>query len=194
MDAAGEIFALHGQVLRLLCGKLGSPFDGVRSAARAAFRAGILSSLRKRKITELDVAYHIVRHITAASSKKFVDDLVMELGSGIKVPEHAQVPVLRATASEFIPAERDAACAAAACDEADGGARAYEQDGKGGEFQHPQRIALCTRDFRGRVIKIGNISRSLKFGKLKQAYVSRGPGRGLQTSRVRFVFNRGANC
>ena len=81
MDAAGEIFALHGEVLRLLCGQLGSHFDGVSSAARAAFRAGSLSSSRKRKITELDVAYHLVRHITAASSKKFMDDLVMEMSS-----------------------------------------------------------------------------------------------------------------
>ena len=41
------------------------------------------------------------------------------------------------------------------------------------------------------MVKIGNINKSLKFGKLKQAYVSRGPGRGLLASRVRFVFNGG---
>ena len=81
MDAAGEVFALHGMVLRLLCEKLVCHFDGISSAARAAFRAGILSGARKRKNVELDVTYHMVRHITAASSRNFVANLSAKLQS-----------------------------------------------------------------------------------------------------------------
>lgn len=79
MDAASIIFQLHGKCLRLLCDDLHSHFDGISSAARAAHRQNRITSSLKRKIIELDVAYHITRHVSSPSAEKFYATLQAEL-------------------------------------------------------------------------------------------------------------------
>eukprot|EP00930_Biecheleria_cincta_P024544 TRINITY_DN17557_c0_g1_i1.p1 TRINITY_DN17557_c0_g1~~TRINITY_DN17557_c0_g1_i1.p1 ORF type:complete len:219 (-),score=40.39 TRINITY_DN17557_c0_g1_i1:80-682(-) len=168
MDAAGEVFTLHGMVLRMLCDQLGCHFDGVSSAARAAFRAGMLSGARRRKIIELDVTYHMVRHITAASSRNFVANLSADLQSmvphAVEKQSHVQEPLLRALAPVFVPASEVSM----------------------GVVPNTHSVALCMRDYRGKETQL-NIKSSKQFGKLRAAYCSKGPGQGFQAAKVSFV-------
>ena len=62
---------LRGQLLRRACAQLGCHCVGLAAAARAMFKADMISGRRKMKMIEVDIAYNITRHISMASVDEF---------------------------------------------------------------------------------------------------------------------------
>eukprot|EP00929_Paragymnodinium_shiwhaense_P047488 TRINITY_DN24088_c0_g1_i1.p1 TRINITY_DN24088_c0_g1~~TRINITY_DN24088_c0_g1_i1.p1 ORF type:complete len:242 (+),score=36.35 TRINITY_DN24088_c0_g1_i1:80-805(+) len=67
-DAACLIFELHGKLLRAVAAAANQHFEGLGQASRC--KALKLSSRQRRKLTQIDAAFQIVRHITKVSSVK----------------------------------------------------------------------------------------------------------------------------
>ena len=59
--------------------KLGGSYMGLSVAARAARRAGLLSSCSSRRLERLDIAMHVARHTTVARLEAMLSDLAAEL-------------------------------------------------------------------------------------------------------------------
>ena len=82
MDAPSSdllILALHGRLLRALAVEVGQHFQGLAQAARSLKRAGRLSPATASKLTKVDTAFNLVRHVTAVSAGRFEEDLLMEM-------------------------------------------------------------------------------------------------------------------
>ena len=65
----------HGASLRILSDRLGCHFQGLGAAAREARKKGFISNRICNRIVAADVAFNMVRHITAASCKDSVETL-----------------------------------------------------------------------------------------------------------------------
>ena len=80
-DAADLVIALHGKLLRNLALSEGVHFQGLRVAAAALRRTGRLSNTLARKLTAVDTAYNVCRHITSVSSQCFLDEVLGQVAS-----------------------------------------------------------------------------------------------------------------
>ena len=70
---------LHTELLSLLCNHADRHFQGITVAAKHQRRRGLLSPVQSKRIEKVDIAYHIVRHITDASSKQFLKEVTEQL-------------------------------------------------------------------------------------------------------------------
>ena len=70
------IFGCHGQLLRTMAAHAGVHFEGISTVARRLR----LPQRLKRRVLQLDAAYHLVRHITQQSADQLVAELHKELG------------------------------------------------------------------------------------------------------------------
>eukprot|EP00746_Dinoflagellata_sp_MGD_P075666 gnl/MRDRNA2_/MRDRNA2_30429_c0_seq1.p1 gnl/MRDRNA2_/MRDRNA2_30429_c0~~gnl/MRDRNA2_/MRDRNA2_30429_c0_seq1.p1 ORF type:complete len:285 (+),score=57.64 gnl/MRDRNA2_/MRDRNA2_30429_c0_seq1:87-857(+) len=82
VDAAALVSLLHGRCLRIACNSLSAHKDGLSSAARSLFKKGVINGRRKRLLTNLDIAFHVTRHINSVSVLNFANDFVKELDDG----------------------------------------------------------------------------------------------------------------
>ena len=78
-DAGDLVASLHGKCLRTAIAKLGRHKEGLSAAARDMFREQLITSRRKKKLMEVDIAFHVTRHISCASADKFLSDFMTEL-------------------------------------------------------------------------------------------------------------------
>ena len=65
------VFDLHLHLNTMLSDAVGNEFQGTSQAARYLKRRGKLAPVLAKKIERLDIAYHVVRHLTAASAQAF---------------------------------------------------------------------------------------------------------------------------
>uniref|UniRef100_A0A7S2LNF6 Uncharacterized protein n=1 Tax=Zooxanthella nutricula TaxID=1333877 RepID=A0A7S2LNF6_9DINO len=79
-SAAALVAELHGQVLRLLSDRLGIHCQGLAQAARRARACGMLSNQAAQRVTRLDVAHNVVRHVTGPRTKTFLAEIRDEVG------------------------------------------------------------------------------------------------------------------
>ena len=90
--AAALVFELHGCALRQLSDSCEMHFVGLSQAARVARRRGKLSDKLAAKLTKVDVAFALLRHITSFSVESTIHLLVDELiCSQVSVQEEALV-------------------------------------------------------------------------------------------------------
>ena len=83
LEAAGLIARLHGRVLRAAADACGTHFQGLQHVARyiRAHRAdgrGPRQAAVVRKLTQLDDAVSLTRHITVASSENFMVEVMAQ--------------------------------------------------------------------------------------------------------------------
>ena len=71
MDAGDLISPLCGKCLRTCVEALGEHKEGIAVAARALFAKQCIGSQAKKKFLELDIAYHVTRHVTCMSAAVF---------------------------------------------------------------------------------------------------------------------------
>ena len=74
-DAPAIILQLHGSILRLLCHRSGTSFDGVGSVARALRRSGHPNNAMKKKLEQLDIAAAWVRHANGPRAARLLSDV-----------------------------------------------------------------------------------------------------------------------
>ena len=79
MDAGDLVQSLHGKCLRRCVDALGVHKEGLSAVAREMYRRKIIGAAAKKKLIELDLAYHICRHVTSGSIIEFQDKLIGEL-------------------------------------------------------------------------------------------------------------------
>ena len=72
---------VRGKAFRRLCAVLGRDYEGLASAARFARKAGVINTAWCRRLTRLDEAYAIVRHLSLQRSDRFVSELESFLGA-----------------------------------------------------------------------------------------------------------------
>lgn len=85
MAVAGILADAHGAALRLVSAHCQRPFIGLTQAARALPR---LPKQLRRRLSHLDVASHIVRHLTEQTVASFLDELATALREDVAhVPE-----------------------------------------------------------------------------------------------------------
>ena len=80
-DAADLVIALHGKLLRNLALSEGVHFQGLRVVVAALRRTGRLLNTLARKLTAVDTAYNVCRHITSVSSQCFLDEVLGQVAS-----------------------------------------------------------------------------------------------------------------
>lgn len=77
---AGDLIArLHGKRLRLACATLDEHKEGLSVAARELFRSGYIGDARRKKLVDIDAAFHTARHITCQSVACFYEELQDEM-------------------------------------------------------------------------------------------------------------------
>ena len=82
-SAQAILEAIHGTLLCGLARRIGLHFQGLRQAGRVLRSRGLVLSKTSRKLKDLDTAYTIARHITAARAGEFVDSVFAEVpGAG----------------------------------------------------------------------------------------------------------------
>ena len=79
MEAGELVASLHGKCLRAAIDKLGKHKEGLSAAARDLFRAQLIDSSRKRKLLQIDSAFHLTRHISSESVHCFVAQFMDEI-------------------------------------------------------------------------------------------------------------------
>lgn len=75
LEAADIVAQLHGKCLRLASFHQSEHFKGLSVAAKSLFKDGRISAKWKRRLQDIDTAYHVTRHITLASSSSYFDEL-----------------------------------------------------------------------------------------------------------------------
>lgn len=79
--AEALIYALHGEALRTLSDEIGPHFEGVQAGARLARKLGRISDKMFKRLTVLDHAFSLQRHITKAKASQVMLDLERALAS-----------------------------------------------------------------------------------------------------------------
>ena len=79
MEAGDLVATLHGKCLRAAISRLGQHKEGLSAAARDLYRAQLIGTSRKRKLLQLDQAFHLTRHISSESILLFMDHFLGEL-------------------------------------------------------------------------------------------------------------------
>jgi hypothetical protein len=77
-SATALLAELHGRCTRAIEDRVGV-HDGLTTASRSARRRGLVSPATARRMERLDVAMHVVRHISTARVQLVADDLLAEL-------------------------------------------------------------------------------------------------------------------
>ena len=80
-DAGELVYALHGKAFRMATAKLGSKREGLPVAAKDLLLAGHINQRRRKKLVNIDLAYHLCRHISVESIAEFLACFEVELNS-----------------------------------------------------------------------------------------------------------------
>ena len=79
------VCSLHGAALRSLSAALGTHIQGLQQGARLARQRGLVTPKLFRKLTLIDHAYALVRHITEPGMAEFMADLQASLSAGSSI-------------------------------------------------------------------------------------------------------------
>ena len=74
------LYGLHNDALRLLCEEV--HYDGLAMAAKALWRQGRMPRKLFRRMANLDIAFHVVRHVDAALCRDLMAELMSIRGVG----------------------------------------------------------------------------------------------------------------
>ena len=79
LGVVGLLADAHHAALCRLASLTGDDFTGLAVAARVCRRKQVISTTKTRKLERVDVAMHVVRHLTAQRVTSFLSDLDHEL-------------------------------------------------------------------------------------------------------------------
>jgi len=96
MDAAGLLATAHGECLRMVCDAMHADFNGLTVAARHARRDQLIDVKMLKTLTQLDIAFAYVRHITLPKD----DALLTKLRHMLLDPGAIPAPATETEASE----------------------------------------------------------------------------------------------
>ena len=88
MEAATLIADVHGRMLRLVSDRTGLHHQGLRVAANYAKRHGMIDNRLQKRLINVDIAYHVSRHITMAACAKDLSLLKAALSSASSRSAH----------------------------------------------------------------------------------------------------------
>ena len=103
LDAFGLIVFLHGKLLRDLSARLGTHCSGLQQAARLGRHHKLIDNALARKLTHVDIAFNVTRHVTSV----YVDELLLQvkrsMGDGFSAKEGTDSVQLSCDAAPFFP-------------------------------------------------------------------------------------------
>jgi hypothetical protein len=91
-DVAGLLASLPGRLLRTLSRKASRDFQGLSQAARWHRCRGFLGEELTKKLHRIDVALHVVRHLTAPRASAFIQAVLGELAVSAARPDGEPAP------------------------------------------------------------------------------------------------------
>ena len=92
MDAAALVASLHARLLRGIADEYGIHFQGLRAAAGHLRRAGIVTPRMAKRLTNVDIAFNIGRHITSISADAFFSEVLGEKRERALINQSATLP------------------------------------------------------------------------------------------------------
>lgn len=77
--AVDIVFDLHGRALRSMCSRLDHHFQGLHAATKVARRRRLMTPATAKKLSHLEMCYHVLLHVTEPYARDLLDTIQFEM-------------------------------------------------------------------------------------------------------------------